>query len=308
MVEAAWELHARLQALSPPADGGGAAGGTAGDGDENRLPPAMASMAAVAAQRQRLQGLQRGFLEKAGAYLQQELGRVADGALERLAAQQGALRVRPADHASLRRRAAALAPLLEVVGVLRPAASVAPREAYCQAVNGLLRREVHSAAAELKRMAAAADAGGAQEPDLFDRAAAADSAGWVGRAGCLGLVLERTADASAACMLGASACSSPLPACLPPPCSTLQRISAAPGAAGRARPGADLSASYKEAGKQGGAESRLAGLTQSCMWLRCNRRSCPRHAGWGIDPRLTRWRTHCRALLPCRHHAHPRGL
>ena len=187
MVEAAWELHARLQALTPPPDGNGAAArpaaaaadgrGGGGSGDENRLPACMANMAAVAGQRQRLHTLQRAFLEKATAYLQQEFGAIADAPLQRLAAGGGAARERPGDHAPLRRRARELAPLLEVVAVLRPAAAVAPREAYCQAVNALLRREVHLAAAEVKRMAAAADAGGGHEPDLLDRAAAADSAG-----------------------------------------------------------------------------------------------------------------------------------
>ncbi len=198
MVDAAWELHTRLLALTPSHDGSGAAsapsaatagaaagsavtagGRGGGGGDENRLPTSMANMAAVASQRQRLHGLQRAFLEKATAYLQQEFSAVADGPLQRLAAAggSGSLRLRPADHGQLRRRAAELAPLLEVVGVLRPAAAVAPREAYCQAVNSLLRREAHQAAAEVRRMAAAADAGGGHEPDLLDRAAAADSAG-----------------------------------------------------------------------------------------------------------------------------------
>ena len=198
MVDAAWELHSRLLALTPPPDGssatsaaaaaaaGGAAaggrgggGGGGGGGDENRLPASMANMAAVASQRQRLQGLQRTFLDKATTYLQQEFGAVADGPLQRLAAAggSGSLRLRPADHGALRRRAAELAPLLEVVGVLRPAAAVAPREAYGQAVNNLLRREAHQAAAEARRMAAAADAGGSHEPDLLDRAAAAGSTG-----------------------------------------------------------------------------------------------------------------------------------
>lgn len=180
-MEAAWELHARLQALAPPPDGtggGGAAAGAGGKGRgglENHVPAAMAGMAAVSTQRQRLQGLQRAFLEKASAYLQEEFARVADEALQR-SSTQPALRVRPSDHACVRRRAAELAPLLEVVAALRPAATVAPREAYCQAVNGLLRREAHAAASEAKRMAAAADVGGGHEPDLFGRAAATDSA------------------------------------------------------------------------------------------------------------------------------------
>lgn len=194
MVDAAWELHSRLLALTPPPDGssatsaaaaaaagGAAAGGRGGGGggDENRLPASMANMAAVTSQCQRLQGLQRTFLDKATAYLQQEFGAVADGPLQRLAATggSGSLRLRPADHGALRRRAAELAPLLEVVGVLRPAAAVAPREAYCQAVNNLLRREAHQTAAEVRRMAAAADAGGGYEPDLLDRSAAAGSMG-----------------------------------------------------------------------------------------------------------------------------------
>ncbi|PRW58682.1 exocyst complex component SEC3A [Chlorella sorokiniana] len=198
MVHAAWELHTRLLALTPSPDGnsgasapGAAAAGTpatvpaaggrssGSGGDENRLPASMANMAAVASQRQRLHGLQRAFLDKATEYLQQEFGSVADGPLQRLAAAggSGSLRLRPADHGALRRRAAELAPLLEVVGVLRPAAAVAPREAYCQAVNNLLRREAHQAAGEVRRMAAAADAGGGHEPDLFARAAATDSAG-----------------------------------------------------------------------------------------------------------------------------------
>lgn len=150
----------------------------------------MAGMAAVSAQRQRLHALQRSFVDKASAYLQEEFGCMAEPVLQRLAAQQGAARLRPPDHAPLRRRAAELAPLLEVVGVLRPAATVAPREAYCAALNSLLRREVHGAASEARRMAAAADAGGAHEPDLLDRAAAADSArcvpGWAGLAGLAG--------------------------------------------------------------------------------------------------------------------------
>ena len=218
MVEAAWELHARLQALAPPADGngavapgaaaaaaaaagvqdpGGAAGG-GGDGQEGRLPPAMAGMAAVGAQRQRLHGLQRSFVDKACAYLQEEFGRIAEPVLQRLAAQQGAARLDPPDHGPLRRRAAELAPLLEVVGVLRPAATVAPREAYCAAVNSLLRREVHGAASEARRMAAAADAGGAHEPDLLDRAAAADSAGCV--AGCRKEVCAGCSGVSPTCL------------------------------------------------------------------------------------------------------------
>lgn len=197
-VDAAWELHTRLLSLTPPPDGSGtasvpgaaaaegaatsaaAAGGRGGGGgDENRLPASTANMAAVASQRQRLVGIQRAFIDKATAYLQQEFGAVADGPLQRLAANGGSasLRLRPADHGQMRRRAAELAPLLEVVGVLRPAAAVAPREAYCQAVNNLLRREAHAAASEVRRMAAAADAGGGHEPDLLDRAAAADSAG-----------------------------------------------------------------------------------------------------------------------------------
>ena len=178
VVEAGWELHARLQALSQQADGGGgaAADGSGGAGDENRLPRSLANMAAVSAQRQRLHALQRAFLDKAGAFLQEQLGRIADAALQRVNALQGAQRLRPVEHAGLRRRAAELAPLLEVGGALRPAATVAPREAYCQALNTLLRREVHVAASELRRMAAAADAGGQQEPDLLGRATAAESA------------------------------------------------------------------------------------------------------------------------------------
>lgn len=194
MVEAAWDLHTRLQALSPPADGNGAtaagaaaaaaaaAGGGEGEAGEARLPSAMAGMSVVSAQRQRLHGVQRSFVDKASSYLQEEFGRIAEPALQQVVALQGAQRKRPVEHGSLRRRAAELAPLLEVVGVLRPAATVAPREAYCQAVNALLRREVHAAASEAKRSAAAADAGGTHEPDLFDRAAATDSARWV----CLG--------------------------------------------------------------------------------------------------------------------------
>lgn len=180
VVEAAWELHGHLQALSAQPDSataaGAAAAGSNGQG-EGRVPAAVANMAAVAAQRQRLYGLQRAFVDRAAEYLQQELGRVADAALERVAALQGSQRVRPVDHSSVRRAAGQLAPLLEVVGALRPAAGVAPREAYCRAVNSLLRQEVHAAASELKRMAAAADAGGQHEPDLLDRTAAADTAG-----------------------------------------------------------------------------------------------------------------------------------
>ena len=53
------------------------------------------------------------------------------------------------------------------------------RHPGCQAVNALLRREAHAAAAEAKRSAAAADApGGAtsHEPDLLARPSAADAA------------------------------------------------------------------------------------------------------------------------------------
>lgn len=120
---AAWELHKRLQSLQE-----GPASGTphaAAHPDETRLSHSMAGMTAVTAQRQRLLGLQRGFVDRATAYLQQQLAAVAEGLPP---ARPG----RPPDHAALRRRAGQLAPLLEVVGALRPAAVVAPREAYCQ--------------------------------------------------------------------------------------------------------------------------------------------------------------------------------
>lgn len=132
-------------------------------------------MAAVATQRQHLHSLQRVFVDRASAYLQEQLARVAEGAAQEAEALQGSQRLRPPSHASVRRRAAALAPLLEIVGLLRPAATVAPREAYCQAVAGLLRREVRGAAAELKRLAAAAEAGGQAEPDLLGTAKSASS-------------------------------------------------------------------------------------------------------------------------------------
>ncbi|KAL4419022.1 hypothetical protein ABPG77_010009, partial [Micractinium sp. CCAP 211/92] len=173
-VAAAWELHTCLQLLqelpgdpgsrpaaAAPTDSGGVLAG------DSPLPHSMASMSAVVSQRQHLHSLQRTFVDKAAAFLQQELGRVADGAPQRpgAAGAAGLHRPGPADHSSLRRRAGQLAPLLEVVGVLRPAAVVAPREAYCQAVNALLKQE-----------AAAADAGGAVEPDLLARPSAAEAA------------------------------------------------------------------------------------------------------------------------------------
>jgi hypothetical protein len=174
VVAAGWDLHSRLQALS---EGGSAAAAAAAAaaGDENRLPRGIAGMTAVAAQRQRLHALQRSFVDRAAAHLQEQLARVADAAVQQAAGLQGAARLRPPSHASLRRRAAELAPLLELVAALRPAATVAPREAYCQAVAGLLRKEAHGAVAELRRMAAAADAGGQQEPDLLALAKPATS-------------------------------------------------------------------------------------------------------------------------------------
>ncbi|KAI3433569.1 hypothetical protein D9Q98_003380 [Chlorella vulgaris] len=172
VVEAGWELHTRLQALSLGAAAAGVAGG---GGDESKMPRGTSSMAAVATQRQHLHSLQRVFVDRASAYLQEQLARVAEGAAQEAEALQGSQRLRPPSHASVRRRAAALAPLLEIVGLLRPAATVAPREAYCQAVAGLLRREVRGAAAELKRLAAAAEAGGQAEPDLLGTAKSASS-------------------------------------------------------------------------------------------------------------------------------------
>ncbi len=193
-VAAAWELHTCLQLLQElPEDPGGrsaAAAPTDSGGvlaGDSPLPHSMASMSAVVSQRQHLHSLQRTFVDKAAAFLQQELGRVADGAPQRPGAADaaGLHRPAPADHSSLRRRAGQLAPLLEVVGVLRPAAVVAPREAYCQAVNALLKQEVRAAVAEVWRQAAAADAGGTVEPDLLARPSAAEAARWVVRTcGC----------------------------------------------------------------------------------------------------------------------------
>lgn len=184
-VAAAWELHARLQSLQEQPEGHGsssaAAAPTDGEGQlaaDGPLPHSMASMAAVVAQRQHLHSLQRTFVDKAAAFLQQELSRVADDALQRVGAPGAAELHRGAapDHSGMRRRTEQLSPLLEVVGALRPAAVVAPREAYCQAVNALLRREAQAAAAEVRRQAAAADVGGALEPDLLARPSAAEAA------------------------------------------------------------------------------------------------------------------------------------
>lgn len=204
-VAAAWELHTCLQLLQELQEDPGGRSAAAAPTDsggvlaaDSPLPHSMASMSAVVSQRQHLHSLQRTFVDKAAAFLQQELGRVADGAPQRpgAAGAAGLLRPGAADHSNLRRRAGQLAPLLEVVGVLRPAAVVAPREAYCQAVNALLKQEVRSAVAEVRRQAAAADAGGTVEPDLLARPSAAEAARWVVRTcGCgrqSGLVLVQT--------------------------------------------------------------------------------------------------------------------
>jgi hypothetical protein len=171
-VEAAWQLHSRLQALSERSSAAVLPGLPAGEG--SKAPPSVGSMAAVAAQRQRLYSLQRSFVDRASDFLQQQLAHVADAVLQQVEA-QGAARLRPAPRASVRQRAAVLTPLLEVVGALRPAATVAPREAYCQAVAALLRRELHGAVGEVRRMALAAEGGGQQEPDLLKAARPASS-------------------------------------------------------------------------------------------------------------------------------------
>eukprot|EP00887_Chlorella_sp_A99_P005461 scaffold1.g5461.t1 len=167
MVDAAWDLQRHLEALVPGAGAGGTASGGAaaeGGGAGGPLPEELAQMAAVGQQRQRLHGLMRLFLDKASGYLSRELSHLAEPVLARVNAAQvgrGAARLRPPDHGAIRRRAAELAPLLEVVSVMRPAAMPPLREAYCKALNALLRRELHVAVAEAARMGAAAEAGGA---------------------------------------------------------------------------------------------------------------------------------------------------
>ena len=231
LVSAAWELHRNLAALQPDlaagrvseAGGGGLGGGSSSEGGEvRRVPRAMANMAAVVARRQALQALVRVFLERATAFLSDQLARCTEGVLARVAAAQGGSRrdwipswsllhpacgsrlfasgtlpqsdmtcvclcsmcllwraglsrLKPPDHAPIRRATSALAPLLAVVHTMRPPAIGLLRGVYCQALNALLRREVHAAVTELRRLAAAADAspaaGAAAEPDLLMRGA-----------------------------------------------------------------------------------------------------------------------------------------
>lgn len=101
-MSAAWELHRNLAALHPDLAAGrvrdagcggglgGAGGGSSESGEVGRVPRAMANMAAVVARRQALQALVRVFLERATAFLSDQLARCTEGVLARVAVAQGA--------------------------------------------------------------------------------------------------------------------------------------------------------------------------------------------------------------------------
>ncbi|KAF8055038.1 SEC3A [Scenedesmus sp. PABB004] len=142
LVNAGWALNAQRRWLSCSGP--------------NALSRTLGGMAVVADARQAVDDLAARFVGKGVAFVLGLIGQLlADAAAEAGRAGDRAARVRPPDRARLRGVLSRVAPLIQVLAVLEPAALQPVQQHAAAEVNALLRRELRTAGAELRRAAAA---------------------------------------------------------------------------------------------------------------------------------------------------------
>ena len=115
------------------------------------VPPLLQQLNAVIARKKEMQAMVDAFVRRASSFLSTEYSRIADPIVSAISALGAGerLSLSPPPHAGVHARAAQLRPLLDVVAAMSPGAERSLQLAYCNAVNGLLRKEIHGAVKEL---------------------------------------------------------------------------------------------------------------------------------------------------------------